>query len=201
MKTHKFYIFDFMSLLYDLLGYGLPDFETIDEYLDFLYPHIRYFGEDLAEMDFYLEKQWKEVQENSNDIVVRIFKPSLTPQELGTSVSVSGSNYMRIVNGAVSEGVWGIIETSNTLLIHFGGKYELFDLVFLDSNFFIFKKHRNQHTPIEGQKYILLVKEGGDIKGLMEALYDNYRDGMAKMTLLVLVLIIGVLGVVIFFAI
>ena len=183
------------ALLYELMGYRLPDYDTMDEYIDFFYPNIRHLGEDLVEMDYYMDRRWREIHEDSSDMIIRIFKPSENPKALDTKTGISGARYIRSVNGEITEGVWAIIAKSNSFLIRRGkASFELFDLVFLDENFFILKKHRNQYTPIDKYKYVVLVNERlarRPWRFVMELLYNTHRKNMALMTLFVILAIVG----------
>ena len=154
------------------------------------YPHIRYLGEDLTETNLYVDKRMRVVEEGLTDIVLYIFKPTFAPE--GFSTGAHGNNFIKSINGELSAGVWAFIADSNSLFISYKGKYELYDLVFLNSIFLIYKKHRNQHTPIVGRKYILLVQERYGRKSwkqLMAMLYDAHRKNMGTMALIIMAVV------------
>lgn len=167
----------------------LPEFDTMDEYIEFILGDVAPYGEDLEETDFFVEKRWLEVSDRDDDtnIVLHIFG--------------DGGNYMRVVNGNISNGGWSMLEnSSNTMLINEGGRYELFDKVFLNGDFMILKKHRNQHTPVIGSKYFFIAREsmvkGGDTVmswlDIMELWYNVYRLNNFYIASVVLIIIFGI---------
>ena len=108
---------------------------------------------------------------------------------------------MRVVNGNISNGRWSMLEnSSDTMLLNEGGRYELFDKVFMNGDFMILKKHRNQHTPIIGSKYFFiaresLVKSDDTVMSwldIMELWYNIYRTNNFWIAAVVLVIIFGI---------
>lgn len=177
----------------------LPELDTMDEYVDHILRDVAPYGEDLHEMEFFLEKRWLEISDRDDDtnIVLHIFKPDMTPDGLADGGELA---YMRVVNGNVSLGYWSTLESSNTMLLNEGGRFELFDKVFLNGDFFILKKHRNQHTPVIGSKYIFLareslVKRGDNVMSwldIMELWYNVYRLNNFWIAAVVLIIIFGI---------
>jgi hypothetical protein len=168
---------------------NLPEHDTMDDYIDYILGFVRPYSEDLPETDFFVEKRWLEISDRDDDtnIVLHIFG--------------EGGNYMRVVNGNISTGGWSTLEnSSNTMLINEGGRYELFDNVFLNGDFMILKKHRNQHTPIIGSKYFFIakesmVKDGDNVMpwmDIMELWFNVYRQNSLYITIVVLIIISGI---------
>jgi hypothetical protein len=139
-----------------------PHRNSLDEYLEFLIPKVRYFGEDLAEEHFYLHKRWLEINpRNTQSVVLHIFEPIMSPNELG---GPQGSNHLRITNGDVSTGAWSYMKGNKMIIQH--PSQELYDLGFLNPYFFIVRKHGSNLTQTRS-KYLVLVSERGT-RGIMQ---------------------------------
>lgn len=161
----------------------------MDEYIEHILGDVAPYGEDLPETEFFVEKRWIEISDRDDDtnIVLHIFK--------------EGGSYMRVVNGNISSGGWSTLDNSdNTMLINQGGRHELFEKVFLNGDFLILKKHRNQHTPIIGSKYFFIaresmVKSGDHVMAwldIMELWYNVYRLNNFYIASVVLIIIFGI---------
>ncbi len=156
---------------------NLPPQETLDGYLDSMLPNVRHLGEDLREMDFYVAgggKPWLEVRDD----------PSF--QETVLHFFNEGGEYLQSVDGNVSRGKWRLLDSTNKIIIEQGGRSggdpsrsELYELAFLNSTFFILKKHGDQSRKNK-RKYLFMGYEGS-IRGLkwldcMELLFNEYRS-------------------------
>lgn len=176
----------------------LPEHDTMDDYIDYLLDFVRPYSEDLDERDFFLEKRWLEISDRDDDtnIVMHVFKPDFSPDGLGSGEMT----YMRVVNGNVSMGVWSSIKDTNTMLLKEGGRFELFDMAFMNGDFIILKKHRNQHTPILGSKYMFFAREGMVKSGdsvmpwldILEILFNVYRQNNFYIIMVGLLIIIAI---------
>lgn len=177
------------DLLSRSMSTNLPELDTMDDYIEHILGDVAPYGEDLYETEFFIEKRWVEISDRDDDtnIVLHIFG--------------EGGNYMRVVNGNISTGGWSTLEnSSNTMLLNEGGRYELFDKVFMNGDFMILKKHRNQHTPIIGSKYFFiaresLVKRGDTVMSwldIMELWYNVYRLNNFWIAAVVLIIIFGI---------
>jgi hypothetical protein len=159
----------------------LPYAETLDRYLDQLIPVVRPLGEDLRETKFYLDKAWLELRDDDNfhDAVVHFFN--------------EGEEYLRSVNGNVSGGSWRFMESSNKFLLSYGDTTELYDLAFLDSQFFILKKHGDQER-IGRRKYFVMIFEpiGKKLewRNAMELLFNRYRNNSSFYISLVVIIVL-----------
>ncbi len=156
--------------------------DSLDAHVDYILPHVRAYGEDLREPEFWLGKRWKEIRDNADfhESVLHIFNQ---PNE-----------YLLAVDGNIMRGSWRLLTDYNTLILEIGGRSELFDLVFLNPDFMILRKHGDQAR--KGQrKYFVLVNEyashGVDWRNLMELLYNVYRSDSGRYsTWLILILIV-----------
>ncbi|MEY4133892.1 MAG: hypothetical protein RL386_242 [Bacteroidota bacterium] len=156
--------------LLDLIGQAfsteLPDLDSMDAYLDFILPKIRHLGEDLYEESHYVSKPWLEFQDNDHfkEVVLHFFNPE--------------GEYLVSVNGDVESGRWRYLESSNKFLIEHKDTH-LFDLAYMDRNFFILRKHGEQER-FGKAKYFVLAHEGIakhlEWKDVMALLYDSYRS-------------------------
>jgi hypothetical protein len=134
-----------------------PELGSLDEYMDFLIPKIRYFGEDLAEEHFYVRKRWLEFKPNNPSVVLHIFEPSMQPND------ILGGNHMKVIDGDVSGGEWSYLKGNKFIFKH--PNQVLYDLGFLNPYIFIIRKHGTNQVN-QRAKYIILVSEGG-IRSIM----------------------------------
>ncbi len=166
----------------------LPDGASMDQQLDQILPKIRPWGEDLYEKEYYLDTRWLEIRDDEqfHESVLHIFREE--------------NEYLISIDGNITLGVWEILNKSNTIIIKktVGDSVitsELYDLAFLNKDFFILRKHGNQIRK-GGKKYFVLAREGS-VRGLewrdvMELLYNQYRNNSTWIVALI-ALIVAVL--------
>lgn len=155
------------------LNIELPIRDTLDEYLDIIIPSVRKWGEDLGETKYYSKeggKPWLEFrdQDNFHNTILHFFNV--------------GGEYLKSTDGNVIKGKWRLLEGTNKLIIEIGdlekgGTAELFELAYLDSNFFILRKHgeqpgRRKYTSLGYEPYI----QGLEWRDYAEALFSTYRN-------------------------
>ena len=169
-----------------------PDGDTMDEQLDTIIPLVRPWGEDLYEQEYYLDTRWLEIRDDDefHESVLHIFREE--------------SEYLISIDGNITAGAWKILDRSNTFIIErqVGGSVitsELFDLAFLNKDFFILRKHGDQRRK-GSKKYFVLAREssvrGLEWRDVMELLYNLQRTNtryIASMVLLV-VFVLAVLA-------
>ena len=169
--------FKFLNYISRRLSDELPkDLHTMDQHLDFILPQVRSTSEDLREEGFWQQKRWKEIQDKDDfhEAVLHIFNP--------------GGDYMMVVDGNINRGSWKQMGDSNTLISSMGSRSELYDLSFLNNQFFIISKHGDQVRK-GNRKYFILVEErsafsGGreiDWRNHMERLYNIYREDVGQL--------------------
>jgi hypothetical protein len=140
--------------------------EDLAAHIEYIVPRVQQWSEDLWEEQYYTNKRWKEIRDTDtyHEVVLHIFMP--------------GGEYMVSIDGDLSKGGWRYLKDSNTFIVDYGGKSQLFDLVFLNSDFFILEKHGDQDRKGK-QKYYVYGNEGTvgklDWRNAMEALYNIYR--------------------------
>lgn len=132
-----------------------PKRANLEEYLDFLIPKVRYYGEDLVETEYYLGKRWNEFRPNSSDVILHIFDPKMKPSQLS---GPPGTDHLRVTNGDVSVGAWSFMEGNKMIIQH--PNQELYDLSFLNDYFFIIRKHGTNNMGYKS-KYLVLINSGG----------------------------------------
>ena len=175
---------NFLSNLFSSFSAELPELTHLDAYLDFIIPQVKPWSEDLREEEFYLDTRWKELrdQDDFREAVLHIFREE--------------GEYLNSIDGNITKGIWKVLPKSNTLIIERTNddtpvSSELYDLAFLNKDFFILKKH-GHHS----RKYFCLAREA-TVRGLewreaMELLYNNFRsNGVFLVTVVVIALIIG----------
>lgn len=160
-------IWDRISGLFEL---DLPDnLQTLPDFVEFIVPKVQPWSEDLHEEKNYVGKRLVELRDADtyHETVLHIFMPA--------------SEYLVVIDGDVTKGSWRYVKETNTLIIEYGGKSQLFDLVFLNSSYFILSKHGDQVRKGK-QKYYVYVNEGvynrckKDWRYTMEELYNIYRS-------------------------
>ena len=173
----------------------LPVMDTMDEYLDLIVPLVRPWGEDLYEKEYYLDTRWIEVRDDDSfhESVLHIFREN--------------DEYLNSIDGNIHKGTWRILEKSNTLIIDQTAgnavvKSELYDLAFLNQNFFILKKHGDQKR--KGfKKYFVLGRESFvkdlEWKDVVELLFNRYRNN--RYWIFFVVFIVVVIAIVVFFSV
>ena len=174
------------------LNVELPFRENLDEYLDIIIPKVRKWGEDLGETHYYSNpggKPWLEVRDEDNfhNTIVHFFNDN--------------GEYLRSIDGNVIKGRWRLLEGTNKMIIEAGGDKggtsELYELAYMDSYFFILRKHGSQRGR---KKYFAMGYEpfiqSLEWRDYAEALFNTYRSKqrtyqlMAGIVLVLVILII-----------
>lgn len=159
----------------------MPHARNMTEYLDKIIPMVRRWGEDLREGKFYEDKPWLEVSDSETfyDTVLHFFN--------------AGGEYLRSVNGNVGGGSWRYMESANKLLLEYKGKTELYDLAFLNSKFFILKKHGVHEG---NQKYFMMIYEpiGRRLewRDALEELFNTYRSSNSLFLTLTVIILLAI---------
>lgn len=177
-------LWDNITGLFEL---NLPEgLEDIPAHIEYIVPRVQAWSEDLWEEKFYVNKRWKEIRDADtyHEVVLHLFMP--------------GGEYLVSLDGDISKGAWRYLKDSNTFIIDYGGRSQLFDLVFLNSDFFILKKHGDQERKGK-QKYYVYGNERSvgrlDWRNAMEYLYNIYRTNsrFSLLLFLAIFLIVAIL--------
>jgi hypothetical protein len=167
----------------------LPRFPSLDQGISYLMRHLRGHSERLGEYDFYVGQRWREVRDDLNfqEKLLHVFKPDGT--------------YLRILEGDIASGSWE--HTLGGLVLNFHGKHELYELVFLNDEFFILTKYGDHKTKGAGKTYWMLAKEPlvnrYEWPELLSLMYEIYKVNTNYMSIVFLFFII--VGIVVFFSI
>ena len=181
----------FLDNLTSSFELDLPsNLETLDEFIEFIVPKVQPWSEDLREEKFYVGKRWKEIRDTDtyHETVLHMFMP--------------GGEYMVVIDGDISKGIWRYMAENNTFILDYGGKSQLFDLSFLNGDFFILQKHGDQMRKGK-QKYFVYGAEGMlnkkklDWRQAMEELYNIYRTN-SKFSTWVMLLLLFIVGFVVY---
>jgi hypothetical protein len=145
----------------------MPEADTMEDYLeDKILPKVRPWSEDLREEKFYVKKSWLELRDDVNfhKTVLHFFNPE--------------NEYLRSEDGEITAARWRYMADSNKLLL-FDEKYregELYDLAYLDDDFFVLRKHGDQRK-LGNRGYIFLIHEplgrNAEWRDAIELLYDK----------------------------
>ena len=161
----------------------LPESEGLDDLLTKVLPAIRQHSEDLREMEYYLGKNWIELRddEDYHDVKLHIFEAE--------------GEYVCSTDGNIECGEWRLMN----------GKFvygpsscdaEVFDLAFLDDDFFIIQKHGDSRK--YRRKYRVFLREPLakrlEWNEAVEYLFDKYRNssGFLMTAVILLVLVIAI---------
>ncbi|MEN9613427.1 MAG: hypothetical protein RLZZ628_4241 [Bacteroidota bacterium] len=156
-----------------------PKFDSLDDAIDVIIPKVQGYSSDLKDEGSYLDKRWMEVRDTDDfhEAVLYIFR--------------KGGECLISLEGNISKGSWKYLQESNTWLwsSSAGKGEELYDLIFLNSTFFILKKHGNKGR---NRKYFVLATEKMAKKfnwrDLFLSLYNQYLDS-AKFRLWTVILV------------
>jgi hypothetical protein len=155
--------------------------ETLEQYVEHIVPKVQPWSEDLWETQFYINKRWKEIRDTDtyHEVVLHIF--------------MENGEYWVVIDGDITKGTWQIFKQTNSLVVDYGGKSQMFELTFLNDDFFILKKHGDQARKGK-QKYYVYGNEKStgklDWRNAMEKLYNIYRENSKFSTWLVVVIVI-----------
>jgi hypothetical protein len=166
---------------------------TMDQYLDFILHKVIPYGEDLREEQFWTARRWKEIRDDEgfHEAILHIFN--------------AGGEYLLSIDGNVLRGTWRRLEGYNTLILEVGGRSELFDLRFMNSDFMVLTKHGDQGR--KGQRrFVCLAHELAasdkgrelDWRNVMEKLFNVWRSN--SLSLWAWLFFIVLLGIFLYFS-
>jgi len=142
---------------------------------------IHPFSEDLYEKEYFQEKKWLQVSDRDPHTRLHIFR-------------VNGE-YLESIDGNVFVGKWSILENSNTIIFEKPGvgqmtEKRLYELAFLNEDFFILKKHGNR-IGLEDQ-FLLLGREALvknlDWQAVIDLIDTRYKNNKKLVRAIVLMI-------------
>lgn len=179
----------FLSNLLSSTNDDLPEFSNLAEGIGFLMRYLRPYSEGLVDYEFYLKKRWMEVRDDVEfqEAVLHVFKEQ--------------GEYLHIIDGDVTKGSWE--HDLRGIILQFAGEHELFELVFLNENFFILKKHGNHDSKGYKSPYLFLASEklakNAEWPELLAIMYEFYKSNSnykaIVFVVLLLILVIALLSV------
>lgn len=178
----------FLEAISNTFHSPLPEANDLDKYLEEMLPQIENYSENLDEESLYLEQPWLEFRDDDyfHESILHFFNPN--------------EEYLHSINGEVSFGYWRKMNQAKKMLIE-NGEGKLYELAFLDANFFILKKH-GDNSPMGKSAYLFLVKEDIgkklDWKDAIELLHRSYRSGGSSLTSVIFI-ILAILALIILF--
>ena len=153
--------------------------------LEQLVSTIRPYSEDLYEIENFIDQRWLQVEPH--------------PQNTRLHILREDGSYLLSIDGNLVTGTWSTIEDSNTLILEQPGpgtssEKTLYDLGFLNQDFFILKKHGHRRG-LEDQ-FLLLGREAiaqdSHWEEIIELIYQRYKNNKTLIagTVIVIALIL-----------
>ena len=161
----------------------MPVADSLDGYIAAILPKIRPWSEDLRETQFFLKRPWLEIRDDDSfhDIIIHIFEDEF--------------HYYKSVNGNISGGRWRLVPGNKIMILSeddddsldYAG--ELFDLAFLDGQFFILKKN-GQST----YRFLVVESVGFKLKDrwldLIEMLFKKSQSNISFYILIAIAIVL-----------
>ena len=164
----------FLDNITSIFELELPrDFETMEEYLDFIIPRVKNWSRPLDETKLWLECRWMEIQgkEAWDKSFIHIF--------------MTNGEYLLFDNGVMTKRSWRLV--GEAFVLDEGKSTILYDIEFLNDMFLILKQHGTSRYFVLGdEKFVKKIKY--DWYNAMEELYNVYRNN-SRFSLWVFVLI------------
>jgi len=155
----------FLEKISQAIGDDMPQADNMDAYLKVIIPKVRQYGEDLREENFYLGKPWLEISddERHHHVILHFFN--------------EGGEYLQSTDGDISAGSWRYLDSANKFMINGrnDGGPELFDLAFLDGEYFILKKHGRQWKKDRTNYFVLIHERVGSRLEWRDAIIKLYK--------------------------
>lgn len=178
----------FLEAILNTFQIALPEANDLDKFLKEMIPQISHYSENLDMEELYLEYPWLEFRDDDyfHESILHFFNPN--------------GEYLNVVNGDVSFGYWRKMNQARKLLIE-NKTGKLYELAFLDANFFILKTH-GDYSSIGKSKYLFLVKEevGKQLewRDAIELLHRSYRNGNGNLSYIIFVILAILILIILF---
>jgi len=168
-----------------------PMADSMDEMLDKIIPMIRPWSEDLRELGNYLGRHWIELRDDEtfHELVLHIFNDE--------------GEYLKSTDGELTLGRWRFmgnklafgprVEVTDHETDVEEGAGQVFELAFLDKEFFILRRYGNPRK-FERRYFVLVIEPIArkvEWREAMDHLYNKYRNNNSfYITMSVIVLLI-----------
>ncbi|MEL6635472.1 MAG: hypothetical protein AAFW73_14985 [Bacteroidota bacterium] len=167
----------------------LPPADNLDDYLDRILPLVRPWSEDIYEFEEkgYYRIRWLEVKDSdhSHEALLHLFR--------------EGNEYLFCIDGDILfRGRWEALNDTNGFILdklvnNSVAQSELYDLAFLNRDFFILKKHGDQRRK-GNRKYFVMARENIarnlEWRDAVEYLFNTYRSNPNFTLYIVLLLVV-----------
>ncbi len=176
----------------------LPPADSLDDYLDNILPMVRPWSEDIYEFEEkgYYRIRWLEVKDDdhSHEALLHLFR--------------EGNEYLFSIDGDILfRGRWEALNDTNGFILdklvnNSVAQSELYDLAFLNHDFFILRKHGDQRRK-GNRKYFVMARENIarnlEWRDSVEYLFNTYRSNPNFSGYILLLLVI--MAIFIFFSV
>lgn len=163
----------------------LPVSSSMDAAIDSILPALQGKSQSLKDEDYFLNRQWIKVSDDIANTTVQLY------------IFQSGSRIFISNDGKVENGSWNVLDGTQKMIIGAGSMGGiLYNLAFLDADFFILKRHGS----LQGvkNKYLVFANERiaarMDWDQSLEMLADKYRNTNIGFLVIALVLLLVVIG-------
>lgn len=164
---------------------------TADELLDDILPRIRKWSEDIYEFEEkeYYKTRWIQIETGPErqEVVLHLF-------------FLDDYQYLSSLNGdIIFKGKWQALDDSNALLLHKVinnqiAQSELYDLAYLNEDFFILKKHGNQET--QGKAKYLFLGNEETVDGLSpEEIFNLLDDAQTNLRTIIAIALMVLIAI------
>lgn len=163
----------------------LPVSSSMDAAIDGILPAIIGNSQSLGDEDYFLNRQWIRMSDDIGHTAVQLY------------IFQSGGRIFISNDGKVENGSWNVLDGTQKIIIGAGSMGGiLYNLVFLDADFFILKRHGSLHGV--KNKYLVFANERIAARmewdQSLEMLADKYRNTNTSFLLISLVLLLIIIG-------
>ncbi|MBL7816949.1 MAG: hypothetical protein JNL70_18140 [Saprospiraceae bacterium] len=165
----------FLDNIFSTFELDLPHLDSMEAYIAFILPKVKEYGGSFKNTNLWQGARWMEIQGTDawDKSFIHIFMPE--------------NEYLIFDNGVMSKRSWRIL--GNSLLIDEGRATILYEVDYIDSNFFILRQNgTNRYFVLGKEGFVRKIKQ--DWRVAMEELYNEYRNN-SKFSLWVMVLILA----------
>lgn len=169
----------------------LPERSTMDQTIDDILRIIAKNSNSITEEEYFVDRQWVEMSDDLGENAVKLF----VFQGGG-----GGGSILMSTNGRVENASWSVLDRTQKIIISSGMQGgELYNLAFLDADFFIIRRHGDPRA--HPRRYRMFVNErvAGRLEWneALEMLYAKYRNTSTPFLIAALLV---VLTIILFFA-
>lgn len=145
----------------------LPEQSTMDATIDSVLSVVAKESNAITEEEYYVDRQWIEMSEELSHSAVVLY------------VFQEGGRLLISTNGRIESASWSLLDRTQKMILSTGTRGgELYNLAFLDEDFFIIKHHGDPRA--HEHRYRLFVNEriAGRLEWneALELLYAKYRN-------------------------